>query len=211
MLLSTESVLEEHGTVLITAGGLSVASLATASASQAVPSNLKNTFAAQGFNEEEFLHLTYPLVHEGVNLNGDEFTKDEMKQAFSTLIGTPLDKDHSQDIDDIVGRHYNARYEEVGGTGVIVCDAYVYALIYPDIAIKLVDGVINGVSMETQFKWAEKTQSKRTLHGLNFIGAGLVRIPADPQARVSIKAGTSQAKVEALAIAIARNLKELRA
>lgn len=206
--IPTTSVREGPGSVRITAGDIAVASLATNEGARMVPAGLRNAFAAAGAAEENLLVIHYPLVHEGPNLNGDVFLAEEMKASFGTLIGTPLDKDHSQGIDDIVGRHFNAVYEEVSGKGVILCDAYVYAGLYPDIAFKLSDGVVNGVSMETQFAWSERSADQRTLHGLNFIGAGLVRIPADPQARVSVSTAIRPEKVEAMALAIARAIKE---
>lgn len=183
--MSNTTTREESGSVRIYSGGLAFGSIAAAST---MPTKLQNVFAAKGLAETDLLHLTYPLVHEGVNLNGDEFIAEEMEKAYHTLIGTPLDKDHNQDIDSIVGRHYDARLENQASELVIICDAYIYANLYPDIAIKLQDGSIDGVSMEARFAWAERTTDKRTLRGVNFIGAGLVRTPADHKARVAIKA-----------------------
>lgn len=148
--------------------------------------------------EEDLLHLHYPLVHEGANLNGDIFLAAEMQASYETLVGTVLDKDHSQGIDQIVGRHYKAEYATENSKGVIYCDAYIYANLYPDVALKLEDGAIDGVSMETYFKWAERVSEGRILHGLTFVGAGLVRMPADPLARVTLEANRAAASLEDL-------------
>lgn len=181
-------VRESAGTTRITAGGLALGSIAAAST---LPTKLQNSFAKSGMKETDLLHLTYPLVHEGTNGNGDEFIGEEIQKAYHTLIGTPLDKDHDQSIDSIVGRHYDAHIESDNGGLVIICDAYIYANLYPDIVIKLKDGSIDGVSMEAKFAWAERSQEKRTLHGVSFFGAGLVRVPADQKARVALKATAS--------------------
>lgn len=148
-------------------------------------SQTKQALAAQSFKEEDLLYLRFPLVHEGVNLNGDEFTAEEMEKGYHTLIGTPLDQDHSKSVGAIVGKNYDAQYElDSDGKGVIYVDAYVYANHYPDIATKIMDGVINAVSMECMFGWAERAANKRTFHDIKFIGSGLVRIPGDPNALI---------------------------
>jgi hypothetical protein len=172
------------GTTFITAGGLSQASVGSASK---FPVSMKNAFASQGVKEEELFHLEYPLVHEGVNLNGDEFTQTEMASAYKTLIGTPLDKDHIKEIDAVVGMHYSSTLVTDADGLVIFAEAFIWADLYGDVVRKIVSGAINGVSMECNFAWAERTMSKRVLHDCNFIGAGLCRIPADPKARVSVK------------------------
>ena len=201
------------GTLRINAGGIAVASFANNEARASLSPRIANALSSAGLAEEDLLHLRYPLVHEGANKNQDVFTAREMKQSFHTLVDTPLDKDHSMNCDDIVGKHYNAEYAEEGGKGVIYCDGYIYAKFYPDLAAKLQDGAINGVSMETHFGWSERRTEGRVLHDLTFIGAGLVRVPADPKAIVSLasRSRVDVAKYAEAAVLVSRILKEGKA
>lgn len=196
---------EGPGKLNLLAGGFAVASMSYAAASAEMPLKLRNGFARAGIKEEDLLRMSYPLVHEGTNLNDDVFVSAEMKAGYKSLIGTQLDKDHRFGVDDIVGMHYAAKYDEVDGRGVINADAYVYAGLYPDIAVKISDGAINAVSMETHFEWAERTAMGRVLHGLKFAGAGLVRIPADPDARIKT---ADKRRAQAIAQVVLAVLKE---
>lgn len=141
-------------------------------------------FASSTNSKMNLMEISYPLVHEGKNLNGHIFTREEMAEAYETLIGTPIDLDHSQTINDVVGKHTDAEFKIEDGKAVIYCKGYIYADFYPELAAKLRDGVVTGISMETHYEWAERTADGMILHGLNFLGAGIVRTPADPKARV---------------------------
>jgi hypothetical protein len=146
----------------------------------------KNYLSAGGVKEEDLLYLSYPLVHEGTNNNGDEFTAEEMKASYKTLVGTVVDKDHNMSVDAICGKNYEAEYVTESGKGIINVDAYVYANLYPDLEIKILDGTINAVSMECFFARSEQVAlRRRRLHDIQFIGSGLVRIPGDPQALIN--------------------------
>jgi hypothetical protein len=177
-------VREGPGITHILSGGFANASVRPATS---LPYRLQNAFAGVGVKEEALLHLEYPLVHEGINANGDEFIASEMTMAYKTLIGSPLDKDHDSNIDAIVGQHFDARLETDASGLVIWCEAFIWADLYPDVARKLECGVVDGVSMECKFAWAEKMLNRRVLHDCTFIGAGLVRLPADHKARVIVK------------------------
>lgn len=198
--------MQNNNTVYLTSG------LATASRTPppTMSNRLKNAFASANVDESDLLYLHYPLVHEGVNLNGDEFLAEEMHKAYKSLVGTPLDKDHGRLCDDVVGKHFSAELSQDNGKLAIFCDAYIYANLYPDLVVKLMDGAINGVSMETTFTSARRVSANvRQLLGLRFIGAGLVRIPADPEAILQVKAAKhNRDDLRAVAAQIARILQE---
>lgn len=191
-------------TKTISVGGIATASIGSA---LKLPTKMQNAFASQGVKEEELFHIEYPLVHEGANLNGDIWMASEMTMCYPSLVGTVLDKDHFKEIDAVVGMHYSSSLLTDAKGLLIFAEAFIWADLYPDVVRKLSSGAINGVSMETQFAWAERTVSGRILHECNFIGAGLCRVPADPMARVVIKSTQAQYTQEEIAIASAIAMK----
>lgn len=131
------------------------------------------------------VYFACDLVHEGRNGNGDIFTRAEMERAWRTLIGKPVDKDHILGVDGAVGKIYDAKFDlDASGRAVIRVAGYVHARLYPDVAWKLLDGIVTGVSMECLFDMGEHTGGGRVLHGVHFVGLGLTRMPADDESHI---------------------------
>lgn len=133
---------------------------------------------------EDSVYFACDLVHEGANGNGDIFTRAEMERSWPTLIGMAVDKDHDMKVDGTVGQIYDAKYLIIAGRAVIRVAGYINSRFYPDVAWKLLSGVIKGVSMECFFEYGERRSEGRYLHGVQFIGMAVTRIPADSEALI---------------------------
>lgn len=123
------------------------------------------------------------LVHEGPNANGHIFTAEEMRRSWQTLLGQPIDVDHEFTVEAAVGKVYAVRLVEESPLAIRIA-GFVSEEFYPELVWKMRNGIITGVSMECQFDSVTRTPRGTILHGVDFIGLGIVRVPADDNARV---------------------------
>jgi hypothetical protein len=150
---------------------------------------------------EQAVFFTADLVHEGRNDNGDVFTRAELVRAWPSLIGMPVDKDHDLKVDGVVGRVYDAELVDVDGVATVRIAGYIHAGYYPDVAWKVREGLVRGVSMECFFAHADYTAAGRVLHDVRFIGIGLTRLPADKRALIDRTALRADQAAQAAAAA----------
>jgi len=142
---------------------------------------------------EDFLFFQAPLVYEGRNGNGDIFTRSELQLAYQTLIANPLDIDHEFTVKDACGKLFDAEFRVENGVACIwIVGGILADFDHGLLAKKLKHGIITGISMECLFQRGEQTLAGRILHGVKFIGAGLVRTPAESRARIPLDSLSSQ-------------------
>jgi hypothetical protein len=173
------------GRTLVTASlRLADRPLATASATGQVISLVGTRPFEDATPPEHRLYFSSDIVHEGRNGNGDIFTRQELERSWRSLVGKPLDCDHDMKVPAVVGQLYAARYDIVEGRAVVRVAGYIHQVFFPQVAWVVRNGIVNGISMECLFKSGQRTMQGRHLEGVNFVGAGIVRIPADGESLI---------------------------
>lgn len=129
----------------------------------------------------DYRYFWADLVHEGPNLNGDIFLRDEMERNWRSLLGQVVDLDHLYGVRDAIGKIYAVRFIPDVVAKIRIA-AYYNATLYPDVDWKIQHQIIRGVSMECSFQRSTRQPEGRVLRGVSFLGLGIVRIPGDPQA-----------------------------
>ncbi len=101
--------------------------------------------------------FVFVLTHVGTNLNGDNFTRDELIKAAPTAISRKVDLKHSQDLTDIVGGITDSQWKDEEG-GLIECTGRLFVSDNPhaQLAYRLMkEGIVKQVSMECQYDAGE--------------------------------------------------------
>jgi len=101
--------------------------------------------------------FTFILTHTGTNLNGDNFTREELIKAAPTAINRKVDLKHSQDLTDIVGGITDSQWKEEEG-GLVECTGKLFVSDNPNaqLAYRLIkEGIVRQVSMECQYDTGE--------------------------------------------------------
>jgi 5-methylcytosine-specific restriction endonuclease McrA len=159
--------------------------------------------AKAGDQNKDLMHVKFELCHTGANKNHDGFVNEEMKQGHETARKKPLNWEHTT---ENIGVIYDTEYVEKDNEATIIAKAAVWKHKHPERARVVSERYADSglfFSMETYFQSAkcsvcEETFSSsldycdhlnnrmqvnagttRWLLGLNFVGAGVVRNPAD--------------------------------
>ncbi len=101
--------------------------------------------------------FVFVLTHVGTNLNGDNFTRDELIKAAPTAITRKVDLKHSQDLTDIVGGITDSQWKDEDG-GLVECTGRLFVADNPhaQLAYRLMkEGIVKQVSMECQYDAGE--------------------------------------------------------
>lgn len=130
------------------------------------------------------LHFATDMVHEGRNDNGHIFLPDELRRAWETFRGTPLDDDHEFKIPAIVGGVYDAALIQKDNRLTLRVAGFIHARLHPQEAWLVESRIVTGISMECIFDRADRVKDGRILRNIRFIGAGLTRMPADPDCHI---------------------------
>lgn len=104
----------------------------------------------------DLMFLNFILLHEGANLNGDYFVRDEMEQLWPTYVGKPITWEHGQPYIGFITDSMLVQPEEDGPDPrwYIECAGIVWKARYPDEAYLIAQGAKDGsygVSMEVYF------------------------------------------------------------
>jgi hypothetical protein len=178
------------------------------------PSN--EEIATAGFQNQDLMFVKFELCHTGSNKNTDGFISDEMSTSHKTSVNKPINWEHTN---ENIGVIYDSEFSEAASEGVIVVKAAIWKHKHPErarvIANRFADGDLY-FSMETYFQKAkcsvcdDEFESSddycdhlngrmqaggsvtRWLLGLNFVGAGCVKNPADAKARGLAVAATKE-------------------
>jgi hypothetical protein len=160
--------------------------------------------------DPDLMHIRFVLCHEGVNANGDTFTKEVLQDAQFTPRTKPVDWEHGQ---PIVGTIVDSKYgEDANGRGYIEAIGVVWKFLYPELSGDIKSKAASGdlkLSMECYYKNAnyklgdmvydQETSTKmgltqyvgreylgqrveRVFTNVIFGGVGVVANPADKEA-----------------------------
>jgi 5-methylcytosine-specific restriction endonuclease McrA len=162
--------------------------------------------AQAGFQNADLMYVKFELCHTGANKNTDGFINDEMKSGHITAVNKPINWEHTS---ENIGTIYETEYQEKDGQAAIIAKAVIWKHKHPERARAIAQRYSDSdlfFSMETYFQKAKcsacsneyespdhycdhlskrmetKGEVTRWLIGLNFIGAGCVKNPADPKA-----------------------------
>ena len=147
-----------------------------------------------GFQKEydgSCLHFGFVLVSAGANLNDQFFIEDDLcdPDIYRTPIGEPVNQDHEQTFDAIVGEIYDAEFVDGNDErpSSILCKGVVFSDLYPHVSRKVRTGAGRwaAVSMEAMPRPLEKVGKYLVIHQPKFTGVGIVRIPANPFSKIT--------------------------
>jgi hypothetical protein len=170
------------------------------------PTDQDKALAGENHHNTDIMHVKFELCHTGANKNKDGFINDEMEKGFSTAVYKPLNWEHTT---ENIGVIYDAQIDKSeSGSYTIVAKAKVWKHKHPERARAIAERYGDNnlyFSMETYFQKAKcsvcseefasqadycdhlnaRMQANagqeviRNLIGLNFVGAGVVKNPAD--------------------------------
>jgi hypothetical protein len=105
--------------------------------------------------DPDLMRIKFILCHEGVNGNGDYFTKDVLQKAQLTPRNKPVDWEHGQ---PIIGAMLDSTYkEDLNGRGFIEATGVVWKFLYPELSASIKSKASTGdlkLSMECYYKEA---------------------------------------------------------
>lgn len=174
---------------------------------------MDKAFAFNGSDIEldpDLMHIRFILCHEGVNANGDYFTKEVLQAAQFTPRNKPVNWEHGQ---PVIGNMIDSVYkEDASGRGYIEAVGLVWKFLYPELSGSIKSKAATGelkLSMECYYKEANYsvgetlyTQAEaeklgltqyvgreymgnkvtRVFNSVLFGGVGVVANPADKEA-----------------------------
>jgi len=119
--------------------------------------------ASEYTEDEDVMYVGFTLCHEGANTNGDRFTLDEMKEAWSTIIHKPINWEHAEPNLGVVldsklklpDNPSDSKFAAEHSPAKIDCVGSIWKRQYPEHANLLKKGATDGslmMSMEAWFK-----------------------------------------------------------
>ena len=136
------------------------------------------------------LDFGFILCSAGANANDQFFVEDEISvpEIYNSVIGEPLNEDHEQTFRAIVGNINESSFITAAGEvpASIYCRGNIFADIYPAVAkkVRLGAGRWAAVSMEAIPNPLEMVGKYLIIHMPKFVGAGLVRFPANAYSQI---------------------------
>lgn len=134
-------------------------------------------------SKSNVLKIKGVAINAGVSLNNVNYVEEELKANASSLIGVPIMKNHSNMVEDIVGRVTHASYEDANKRVVYAGD-----LMDPKTIEMVKDGRLNQVSIRAKYDSVEeslKDEGVLTVRGLKFLELSTVAIAGDPKASLN--------------------------
>lgn len=122
-------------------------------------------------------------INATITRNKTKFLPEELKKSAQTLIGKPLLKNHSNDIDSIMGTVDHAEYDEK--TQSVLFEATIDEESYQQ---KITKGRIKNVSIGATVERVQEDYDDNgklesyTVYGIDFVELSMVAVPADPGA-----------------------------
>jgi hypothetical protein len=103
--------------------------------------------------DPDLMFVKFIMCHEGINANGDTFTKEVLKQAQSTPKYKPIDWEHGQ---PMIGHILDSQYKEDSqGIGYIEATGLIWKFVYPELSSQIKEKASTGelrLSMECYYK-----------------------------------------------------------
>lgn len=104
----------------------------------------------------DLMFINFILLHEGPNLNGDYFTRDEMVSMWHTFVGKPITWEHGQPYIGYItdAKLVSPNEDDLDNRWFIECAGIIWKARYPEEAERIQQGAVDGsykVSMEVYF------------------------------------------------------------
>lgn len=106
--------------------------------------------AAEG-ESKDLMRVKFELCHEGVNNNGDRFTKASLDYSYKTIINKPINWEHGE---PNIGVVTSSSIEERNNISYVVCEGEIWKYKYAEESEEIKSGYASGdikVSMECYF------------------------------------------------------------
>jgi hypothetical protein len=121
-------------------------------------------------------------INETTTSNGHTFIAEELQKSAGSMVGVPLLKDHENFVDNIVGRVFEAEFNEDGKN--IIFQARVMD---KSMQKMITDGRINSVSIGASVEDIEEKDDGTLIpKGITFKELSLVAVPADQGATFAV-------------------------
>ena len=152
--------------------------------------SVESTLIAGKTTSTNVLSFGFILTSAGANGNDQFFVEDEIciPDVYNSVIGQPINEDHEQSFHAIVGNITQSSFLEASEAmpSSIYCGGEIYSDIYPDVAKKVQRGAGRwaAVSMEAIPNPLEMVGKYLVIHMPKFVGAGLVRFPANEYSQI---------------------------
>ena len=130
--------------------------------------------------KNSILKISGVAINAGVTRNNVNYVDEELKNGAKSLIGVPIMKNHSNNVEDIIGRVTAASYDE-GNKRII----YAGDIMDNSTQAMVKDGRINQVSIRAKYEKMEEDEDNEgvvIVKGLSFLELSAVAIPGDPGA-----------------------------
>lgn len=135
----------------------------------------------QAYIQEGITKILGKAITTGTTRNNVTYEEAELQQAAKTLEGKPLLKNHTNDVDAIVGVVTSSNYDDKQKAVFFTAD-----IIDEAIAQKAKKGLLKSVSVGAHVKSMEKHGDVQIPRGIEFVELSLIPVPSDPHAEFSI-------------------------
>jgi len=171
------------------------------------PTDSELALAGELHHNTDLMHVKFELCHTGSNKNKDGFVTEEMEKGYVTAAFKPLNWEHSTENIGVIYDSHIDKNEDTG-VATILAKAKIWKHKHPERARTMAERFGDNnlyFSMETYFQGAQCSECSevyasqddycehlsnrmqanagqevtRNLIGLNFVGAGVVKNPAD--------------------------------
>ena len=143
--------------------------------------NYQVPITEKGIIDDNFI-ITGTALNATLTSNGHQFLPEELEPAAKTLNDVPLLKNHTNEVESIMGRVFNGRWMSTEKR--IDFDAHVMD---KEMQKLISDGRLNSVSVGADVKDIEETEDGRLIpRGIKFRELSLVAVGADEGASFSV-------------------------
>ena len=134
--------------------------------------------------------IAFTLTTSGSNDNNQFFVEDELAlpEVYESPIGEAINQDHDQRFEAICGEIFSSEFVPQDGDNLsrIRCHGVIFSDYYPEVAYKARTGAGRwaAISMEAIPNPLEQVGKYLVVHNPKFVGASLVRFPANRHATI---------------------------
>lgn len=132
-------------------------------------------------NKDSIMEISGTAINAGITRNNIRYTSEELMNCAGTLKGKPLMKNHSNKVEDIVGRVREGAYAD---------DKVSYKAFVADKEMqkKIKNKLITDVSIRAKYDTMEEDEDNEgvmIVHKLDIVELSLVAVPGDPNTSIN--------------------------